>query len=220
MNRIVALTLMLLVLLNASLALAIDPTTAYEGQRLFVSHCQLCHGPDGKGGGPLAKNLDLTMIDLTLTVRARSETMLRTIISGDGGPIVTGRDRHNILTDAMPNWGEVFNDAQIDALIAYMRFLGTAKHELLGDPEKGARLYSKYCAVCHGEEGYGDGPMTKLIDLEPADHTNSNTMNRLSNDELIAFILKGNDEYMPAWEGILDQEEIEALVSYIRLLSQ
>ena len=220
MGRIAAFLIVLLALTAVSSAMAIDPTTAYEGQRLFVSHCQLCHGPDGKGGGPLAKNLDLNMIDLTLTVRARSETMLRTIISGDGGPIVTGRDRHNILTDAMPNWGEVFDDGQIDALIAYMKFLGTAKHGLLGDPERGADLYGKYCAVCHGEEGYGDGPMTKLIDLEPADHTNSVTMDRLSNEELIAFILKGNDEYMPAWEGILDQDEIEALVSYIRLLSQ
>jgi len=137
---------------------ALNRTTAYEGQHLYVSHCQLCHGPDGKGGGPLAKNLDLNMIDLALTIRARSETMPRTIISGDGGPIVTGRDRHNILTDAMLNWGEVFTDAQIDALIAYLRFLGTAKHELLGDPEKGAVLYQKYCAVCHGEEGTVTGP--------------------------------------------------------------
>ncbi len=220
MSRTAPLLIVLLVFLNASFALAIDPTTAYDGQRLFVSHCLICHGADGKGGGPLARNLELDMIDLTLTVRARSETMLRTIISGDGGPIVTGRDRHNLLTDAMPNWGEVLSDPQIDALIAYMRFLGTAKHELLGDPEKGALLYGKYCAVCHGEEGYGDGPMTELINLEPADHTNSNTMNRLSNEDLIAFIVEGNDEYMPAWDGILDQEEVEALVSYIRLLSQ
>ncbi len=220
MVRRIILSAFLIALISNSPALAIDPTTAFEGQRLFVSHCQLCHGPDGKGDGPLARNLDLHMIDLTLTVRARSETMLRTIITGDGGPIVTGRDRHNLLTDAMPDWGKIFTDAQIDALIAYMRFLGSAKHELLGDPEHGARLYQKYCAVCHGEEGYGDGPMTQLIAMEPADHTNSNTMNRLSNEELIAFIFEGNDEYMPAWLDILDQTEVEALVSYIRLLSQ
>ncbi len=220
MRRNVVATVFLLALISSLPALAIDPTTAFEGQRLFVSHCQLCHGPDGKGNGPLAQNLDLSMIDLTLTVRARSETMLRTIITGDGGPIVTGRDRHNLLTDAMPDWGKIFTDSQIDALIAYMRFLGSAKHELLGDPEQGARLYKKYCAVCHGEEGYGDGTMTQLITMEPADHTNSNTMNRLSNDELIEFIYEGNDEYMPAWRGILNQDEVEALVSYIRLLSQ
>ncbi len=220
MGRLTVLFFVFTILLFASSASAIEPTTAYEGQRLFVSHCQLCHGADGKGGGPLAKNLDLKIIDLTLTMRARSENMLRTIISGDGGPIITGRDRHDILTDAMPNWGEVLTETQIDALIAYMRFLGTAQHELLGDPEKGALLYRKYCAVCHGDEGYGDGPMTNLIDMEPADHTNVVAMNRLDNEELIAFILKGNGDYMPAWEGILTQDEVEALVSYIRLLSQ
>ena len=220
MRCFVQLLLILCGLISASPASAIDPTTAYEGQRLFVSHCQLCHGPDGKGDGPLAKNLDLNVIDLTVTMRTRSETELRTIISGAGGSIVTGRDWHNILVDAMPDWGEVFTDAQIDGLIAYMRFLASAEHELLGDPEKGALLYQKYCAVCHGEEGRGDGAMTKLIDLEPADHTNALKMNRLSNQELIAFILKGNGKYMPGWAGILDQEEIEALVSFVRLLSQ
>jgi mono/diheme cytochrome c family protein len=220
MGRFFSLLSLVGIMLIGTSASAIDPTTAFEGQRLYVSHCQLCHGPDGKGGGPLAQNLDLDMIDLTLSMRARSETMLRTIITGEGGPIVTGRDRHNILTDAMPDWGEVFDEAQVEALIAYMRFLATAKHELLGDPERGAVLYEKYCAVCHGEEGYGDGPMTKLIDLEPADHTNALTMDRLSNEDLINFILEGNGEYMPGWQGILDKQEIEALVSYIRLLAQ
>jgi mono/diheme cytochrome c family protein len=220
MGRLVSLFCLVSVLVIGTSASAIDPTTAFEGQRLYVSHCQLCHGLDGKGGGPLAKNLDLDMIDLTLSMRARSEIMLRSIITGEGGPVVTGRDRHNILTDVMPNWGKVFTEAQVEALIAYMRFLGSAKHELLGDPEKGAVLYGKYCAVCHGEEGNGDGPMTKLMDLEPADHTNATAMNRLSNEDLITYILEGNGEYMPGWQGILDQQEIEALVSYIRLLAQ
>ena len=220
MKRFLPIIAALMCLSNFNAAEAGDPKTAFEGQRLFVSHCQLCHGPDGKGSGPLATNLGLAPSDLSQTVRSRSDTILRKIISGEGGQTITGRDRHNILTDAMPQWGEIFTDQQIDALIAYMRFLSTSKFELLGDPERGAQLYEKFCAVCHGEEGYGDGVMTQILAMEPLDHTNPNAMNSMSNEEVMEAILEGNGEYMPAWKGILKKDEVEALVSYIRLLTQ
>jgi len=44
--------------------------------------------------------------------------------------------------------------------------------------------------------------------------------NRLDNEELALSILDGKGTYMPAWRGILSQADVEALVSYIRLLSQ
>jgi len=56
--------------------------------------------------------------------------------------------------------------------------------------------------------------------MEPLDHTNPNVMNKMSNEEVIEAILDGNGEYMPAWKGILNRDEIDALVSYIRLLTQ
>lgn len=195
------------------------PPSAYEGRRLFVSYCQLCHGADGRGDGPLAKTMKISPIDLKKSIRARSDTILKKIITGRGRQTITGRDRHNLISDAMPEWKDVFNDTQVDALIAYLRFLGSSKHRLMGNPETGYQLYQKYCKVCHGDEGEGDGIMTTLMEIEPMDHTNPNETNSLSNDILIASILEGRGRYMPAWEGVLTQSEVEALVSYIRLLS-
>jgi len=196
-----------------------NPPLSYEGRRLFVSYCQLCHGMDGKGGGPLAKDMEIDTADLTTTVRSRSDTILKKIITGEGRQTITGRDRHNILSDAMPSWKGVFTDSQINALIAYLRFLGNSKHSLMGDPVKGRALYKQYCQVCHGEDGDGNGIMTKLMKIEPADHTNSNAMDIISNKILVEIILTGRGKYMPAWEGILTRKEVEELVSYIRLLS-
>ena len=93
-------------------------------------------------------------------------------------------------------------------------------YDLMGNPEEGLWLYQKYCQVCHGEEGEGDGIMTKLMGINPMDHTNPNMTGRLDNDELVRSILDGKGRYMPAWRGILTQDDVEALVSYIRLLSQ
>ena len=197
-----------------------NPPPAYEGRRLFVSYCQLCHGVDGKGDGPLAKTMKISPADLTTTVRSRSDTILTKIITGEGRQTITGRDRHNILSEAMPEWKDVFNEAQVKALIAYLRFLGRSEHDLMGDPDVGSELYHKYCHVCHGEEGDGDGIMTELMGISPMDHTNPNETNSLSNEKLIESILDGRGKYMPAWRGILGQSDVEALVSYIRLLSQ
>jgi len=98
--------------------------------------------------------------------------------------------------------------------------LSSAKHDLMGDPEVGLQLYQKYCHVCHGVDGDGDGIMTKLMGITPMDHTNPNETNRLNNEALVKSILDGKGRFMPAWRGILSQTEVEALVSYIRLLSR
>lgn len=196
-----------------------NPPLAYEGRRLYVSYCLLCHGPQGKGDGPLAKAMDISPANLSTTVRSRSDTILTKIITGEGRQTITGRDRHNLLNEAMPEWKDVFSQTQVQALIAYLRFLSRAKHDLMGDPEVGMELYQKYCQVCHGAEGEGDGIMTKLMGITPMDHTNPNETNSLTNEDISRRILDGKGRYMPAWRGILSQGDVEALVSYIRLLS-
>ncbi|MBL7003874.1 MAG: c-type cytochrome [Gammaproteobacteria bacterium] len=218
--RFLIKTVILLTSLTASpLVLSETLPSAFEGRGLYVSYCQLCHGLSGKGDGPLAKAMQITPANLTTTIRSRSDTILLKIITGKGRQTITGRDRHNLLSDAMPEWKDIFNKDQLQSLIAYLRFLGNSKHSLMGDPKVGQQIYQKYCSVCHGEEGDGDGIMTKLMRITPMDHTNKNETNDLSNKNIIQSILDGKGQYMPSWRGILSQSEAEALVSYIRLLS-
>lgn len=219
MKKFVHAALLMTLFLVTVFQVSANPPPAYEGRKLYVSYCQLCHGPGGQGDGPLSKAMKISPADLTTTVRSRSDTILTKIITGEGRQTITGRDRHNLLSEAMPNWKDVFNESQVEALIAYLRFLGNSKHELMGDSEVGMNIYQKYCSVCHGVEGDGDGIMTNLMGIMPMDHTNSNETNGLDNDQLIESILDGTGRYMPAWRGILSQSDVEALVSYIRLLS-
>ncbi len=219
MNRIAILTLFLAVIQTAAFATA-PPLGAFEGRRLFNSHCLLCHGPEGRGDGPLAKKLGLAPADLKVTVRSRSNTILKKIISGEGGQTITGRDRHNLVTESMPEWGNVFTEDQIEAIIAYMRFMGRSKHPLAGDPEIGQNLYRKYCLICHGDEGMGDGIMAGLMNLYPRDLSNPVLLDARSNGELRTAILDGTGEYMPGWRDLLDEQEVDGLISYIRLLGQ
>jgi mono/diheme cytochrome c family protein len=42
---------------------------------------------------------------------------------------------------------------------------------LAQDADAGLRLYVDFCAVCHGIEGTGDGPMAEILTIRPPDLT-------------------------------------------------
>ena len=44
------ITLLAMLTMHLSAAMA-NPPAAFEGRRLYVSYCLLCHGSDGKGDG-------------------------------------------------------------------------------------------------------------------------------------------------------------------------
>ena len=63
--------------------------------------------------------------------------------------------------------------------------------------------------------------ITKVYDMEPADHTDASSMNRMSNEKIHSIISNGTKgaKLMPGWKGILSDKDIEDVISYIRLLS-
>ncbi|MGB2606183.1 MAG: cytochrome c [Candidatus Sulfotelmatobacter sp.] len=44
----------------------VKPTSAASGKEMYTSYCAVCHGTDGKGGGPAASALKTPPADLTL----------------------------------------------------------------------------------------------------------------------------------------------------------
>jgi mono/diheme cytochrome c family protein len=44
----------------------IQPTSAASGKEMFTTYCAVCHGTDGKGGGPAASALKVPPTDLTM----------------------------------------------------------------------------------------------------------------------------------------------------------
>ncbi|MEW8187985.1 MAG: c-type cytochrome [Candidatus Thiodiazotropha endolucinida] len=208
----------LLILLITDVTAALPP--AFEGRKLYISHCLLCHGIDGKGNGPLAKKMQIKAEDLTAAILSRSDSAIQKIITGEARDTVSDRAGHGQISEDMPKWENVFTPDQIKALIAYLRFLSTSRHTLTGDPELGFRVYRKYCSICHGKEGDGNGTMTNLIGIKPIDHTNPHKTDKLANEDLARSILDGKGRFMPAWRDILTKSEVDGLVSYIRLLYQ
>lgn len=115
---------------SAQPALAGPPTTepAAPGKDAFVQHCAVCHGPGGRGDGPLAGALKVVPADLTaITVRYKGQfpsAKLADVIRNGGGLLGHG-------TIEMPAWGMAFGEkgnpdiarARIGELILYIESL-------------------------------------------------------------------------------------------------
>lgn len=85
-------------------------------------------------------------------------------------------------------------------------------------------LYETHCAICHGPSGKGDGPGARIIRQPMTDFTDPTAMRRASDRFLFEIIKKGSSQFgrsnaMPSWGMKLSDEEIQALVAYIRSLA-
>lgn len=96
-----------------------------------------------------------------------------------------------------------------------------------GHLQKGRRLYMEHCMHCHGVTGDGDGPTAKYLDPLPRDYrhgvfkftSTTKDTQKPSRDDLERTIKLGiPGTYMPSFL-LMDEDEIEAIIEYVRWLS-
>ena len=82
----------------------------------------------------------------------------------------------------------------------------------------GAKIYAEKCTVCHGPGGKGDGPGGAALNPKPRDHTDGAYMNARTDEQLSEVVHNGKGA-MPAWKGILTDEQIAAVLKHVRTLA-
>lgn len=88
------------------------------------------------------------------------------------------------------------------------------------DVANGKALYDKKCQLCHGPQGKGDGPTSKMLKPPPADLT-SPASKKKSDDELLQVIESGRPGTpMAGWKGTLSHEQMLDLLAYLRSLGR
>jgi len=85
-------------------------------------------------------------------------------------------------------------------------------------PPTAGETFKLRCASCHGKDAKGGAAMAKMYRADPAvfDLT-SKTTQAMKDEELAAVILKGRKK-MPKFEGKLTEDEVKAMVGYLRTL--
>ncbi|HET9911702.1 MAG TPA: cytochrome c [Anaerolineales bacterium] len=81
----------------------------------------------------------------------------------------------------------------------------------------GAEIFGTHCATCHGPQGHGDGPAGQALDPKPRNLAKLQTM--AGDDFLFWRISDGKPgTSMIAFKGVLSEEQIWQVVSFIRTL--
>lgn len=86
----------------------------------------------------------------------------------------------------------------------------------------GKEAFQIYCASCHGEKGLGDG--VAASSLNPAPQNLAENQKQMSDAYLYWRIAEGGmmepfKSAMPSWKGILSDDQIWDMVSFIRTLT-
>lgn len=118
-----------------------DAAIIEAGRALYVANCASCHGAGGEGGaaGP----------SLLQSGAAAADFYLR-----------TGRMPLSAPGQRAARNEPVFNEQEIQALVAYVASLGEGpgipRVEQGGDLQRGWELYTANCAACHAVTGAGN----------------------------------------------------------------
>jgi cbb3-type cytochrome c oxidase subunit III len=192
-------------------ARAQDKPNPLVGSYLYRSYCLVCHGVDGKEPGPVARNLDLKPADL-------SSEQYQTKNVQDLASMIAGYRKQEEA--GMPNWGAVLTKTALLDIAAYVSKITQADLEFRGDTRQGRAIFKRACVACHGNIGTGRGQLAHLLQVSMMDFTQSENMKKISDDDLLDLIREGKGDYMPSWKGILSDNEIVDVASYVRLLAR
>jgi mono/diheme cytochrome c family protein len=81
----------------------------------------------------------------------------------------------------------------------------------------GASVFKVNCESCHGPQGHGDGPVGAALD--PAPKNLAELQTTAGDDYLFWRVSTGKEgTAMVAWKGVLTDEQIWQVVSFIRAL--
>jgi mono/diheme cytochrome c family protein len=96
----------------------LSPAAAAE---LFRANCGRCHGVEGGGHGPEARDMDVALPDFRDSAfhEKRDDRRLRSVIAEGGAA-------HG-LSPMMPPWRQILSGPEVDALVDHIRRLATTR---------------------------------------------------------------------------------------------
>ncbi len=172
-----------------------------DGDNLYLKDCARCHGEKGLGDGPQASQLSVPVGTLGLSNFAGQFS------PAEWYKVVKQGDMERFMP-AFPN----LTDRQRWDVVAYAMSLSSSDLQM----DQGKVLYDSECSSCHGISGNGEGPEATTLTTHPADFTNLAFMVQRSSSSLNQAIANGITPDMPAYASSLDENQRQALISYIR----
>jgi mono/diheme cytochrome c family protein len=85
--------------------------------------------------------------------------------------------------------------------------------------EQGAKVFKTNCEMCHGSQGHGDGPAGGSLDPRPK---NLAELQKSAGDDYLFWRIREGrpGTAMVSWKGVLSDEQIWQVISFIRTLQE
>lgn len=160
--------------------------SAESGLPLYQTHCASCHGEDGNGVVPGARNFG----DLDYMRGETPASFYTTVTEGRG-------EMHGFLDT-------LTSDERWDVVFYVWRFSTDAERLALGQ-----HIYEDNCVACHGPEGTGE------VLVGAADLSDLRVVDDQAPRDFYLITTQGKGS-MPAWQGRLSQDERWAVIDYVR----
>jgi mono/diheme cytochrome c family protein len=102
------------------------PSSPASGSEMYGAYCAVCHGKDGKGGGPAAAALKTPPSDLTTLAKRSGGTFpaqrVAALLAGREGVTAHG-------SREMPVWGPIFREMSgTSSAVVQQRIANLTKH--------------------------------------------------------------------------------------------
>lgn len=181
-----------------------------DAAEIYVQNCAICHGDKGDAKTRAQSGLrpppkDFTTIEAALELSR--ERMIDSVTNGRKG------------TAMMAHKGRL-SAAQIEAVVDYIRqdFMQTPEDQpVLVKNNHGAEIYSRNCAVCHGDKGNTAIWARSGLNPAPKDFTSEEARKTLTRDRMIDSVTNGRPGTgMMSFTTKLNKQEIEQVVDYIQ----
>ena len=201
---------------------AVDPSVAAGAHDFVQFACAQCHGLQGHGG------VSPAVPALTGVAQQLTPAELRSIINHGLG------ESSNPTQPYMPVWGAVMSSTQVNDLVAYLRAglpaVPTAEPAPIpqnqGAAVEGGSLYIRYsCVNCHGINGLGGVPNPQSPDKTIPPLSGVDFRKEFNTDEKIIAVIRSGSVIgkapivsMPHWGGIIPDQQLRALVAYLKTL--
>lgn len=222
-------------------AMALYGESVTAGRDIYYENCFFCHGDLLDGKGHYGEGFNPQPIDFQdPTVIPQQQEAFLFWRAATGGP---GLPREGTpWNSAMPVWHEMLSEEDVwNVLMFIFDYNGqvpriwnledseaaTAMRDAIlseRNEMEGEALYQFRCAVCHGEEGAGDGVAAELMYPKPRDFTlalfkykSSPGMTLPRDEDLFRTIQEGlQGTAMPGWSKLLSDEQISSLIPVLK----
>lgn len=87
---------------------------------------------------------------------------------------------------------------------------------LVGNLQRGGRLFLAHCVTCHGEAGNGQGPRAAFLDPKPRNFLTEAFREKFSRPRIFTTVALGKlSTQMPAWLKTLPEQDVADVSEYV-----